>query len=117
MPVSIIFKAFGIISDQEICQLVGITDLRKFTPTLEECHNLKIYTQEGALKYLGSKLVAKRYVTSANKVKSPTDEARDLLATTVLAHIPVQEYNFRLKAVYLAVMVFLCNINVFLLVN
>lgn len=105
MPVSIIFKAFGVIGDQEICQLVGVTDLRKFTPTLEECHNLKIYTQEGALKYLGSKLVAKRYVSSANKVKTPTDEARDLLATTVLAHVPVEEYNFILKAVYLALMV------------
>lgn len=95
----------GILSDQEICQLVGITDLRKFTPTLEECHALKIYTQDAALRYLGTKLVAKRYVPSASKIKTPWDEVRDLLATTVLAHVPVEEYNFRNKAVYLAHMV------------
>lgn len=72
---------------------------------MEECHNLKVYTQEAALKHLGSKLVAKRYVTPASKNKTPTDEARDLLATTILAHIPVEQYNFRLKAIYLGVMV------------
>ncbi|KAI4464732.1 dna-directed rna polymerase i subunit 2 [Holotrichia oblita] len=102
IPISIVFKAMGILSDQEICQLVGITDLRKFTPTLEECHVSKIYTQEAALRYLGSKLVAKRYVSSASKMKTPWDEARDLLATTVLAHVHVEEYNFRSKAVYMA---------------
>lgn len=104
IPISVIFKAMGVISDQEICQLTGLSDLRKFTPTLEECHNLKIYTQEAALKYLGSKLLAKRYVTAASKVKTPADEARDLLATTVLAHVPVEEFNFWMKAVYLALM-------------
>ncbi|GJQ85650.1 putative DNA-dependent RNA polymerase [Trypoxylus dichotomus] len=102
ISISVVFKAMGVLSDQEICQLVGVTDLRKFTPTLEECHTLKIYTQEAALRYLGSKLVAKRYVSSASKIKTPWDEARDLLATTVLAHVPVEEYNFRNKAVYLA---------------
>lgn len=73
--------------------------------TIEECHIHKIYTQDAALRYLGTKLVAKRFVTAASKLKTPMDDARDLLATTVLAHIPVEEYNFRVKAVYLAVMV------------
>lgn len=93
------------INDQEICELIGITDVHKLTPTLEECHNLKIYTQDSALVYLGTKLVVKRYVTSASKIKTPADEARDLLATTVLAHVPVEDYNFRLKAIYLGLMV------------
>ncbi|KAJ8971880.1 hypothetical protein NQ314_000493 [Rhamnusium bicolor] len=105
IPVSIIFKALDVINDREICELIGIPDINKLTPTLEECHNLKIYTQESALKYLGTKLVAKRYVTAASKVKSPTEEARDFLATTVLAHVPVEQYNFRLKAIYLGLMV------------
>ncbi|XP_072377119.1 DNA-directed RNA polymerase III subunit RPC2 [Diabrotica undecimpunctata] len=103
--VSIVFKALNIINDQEICELIGINDIHKLTPTLEECHNLKIYTQESALAYLGTKLVVKRYVTSASKMKTPADEARDLLATTVLAHVPVEEYNFRLKAIYLGLMI------------
>lgn len=105
MPVSIIFKAMGLASDQEIGQYVCPHDLSKFTPTLEECHNLEIYTQEAALKHLGTKLVAKRFVTAASKVKTPVDEARDLLATTVLAHVPVEQYDFQTKAIYLALMV------------
>ncbi|XP_050307639.1 DNA-directed RNA polymerase III subunit RPC2 [Anthonomus grandis grandis] len=105
IPVAIVFKAMDIVSDKEICELIGIPDIHKITPTLEECHKLKIYTQEAALKYLGSKLVAKRYATSASKVKTPTDEARDLLATTVLAHVPVEEFEFRFKAVYLGLMI------------
>ncbi|CAH1109199.1 unnamed protein product [Psylliodes chrysocephalus] len=103
--ISVVFKALNVINDQEICELIGITDVHKLTPTLEECHNLKIYTQDSALVYLGTKLVVKRYVTSASKIKTPADEARDLLATTVLAHVPVEDYNFRLKAIYLGLMV------------
>lgn len=95
----------GITSDQEICSFIGAKELRKLAPTLEECHNLKIYTQEAALRYLGSKLVAKRFVTAASKVKTPMDDARDLLSTTILAHVPVENYDFRAKAAYLSVMV------------
>lgn len=95
----------GIVSDQEICELIGVKELHKLTPTLEECHVLKLYTQDAALKYLGTKLVAKRFVTAASKLKTPMDDARDLLATTVLAHVPVESYNFRIKAAYLSVMV------------
>lgn len=72
---------------------------------MEECHTLHIYSQEAALQYLGSKLIAKRFLTAASKIKSPMEDARDLLATTVLAHVPVDDYNFYDKAVYLAVMV------------
>lgn len=105
IPVSIVFKAMNIANDREIGELVGIENLPKFIPTLEECHNLKIYTQDAALKYLGTKLVAKRFVTSSLKVKTPADEVRDLLATTVLAHVPVECYNFKQKAIYLGLMV------------
>lgn len=33
------------------------------------------------------------------------DEALDLLAGVILAHVPVIEYNFRPKCVYIAVMI------------
>ncbi|CAH1984880.1 unnamed protein product [Acanthoscelides obtectus] len=105
IPVSIIFKAMNITSDLEICELIGVEDVHKLTPTLEECHNQKLYVQDAALKYLGTKLVVKRFVTAASRIKTPADEARDLLATTVLAHVPVEDYNFRLKAIYLGLMV------------
>ena len=102
VPVVILFKAMGIVSDQEIVQLIGSEEniLSSFAPSLEECANLKVFTQMQALQYLGSK--ARR--TSWYKHKSKVDEAVDILSGVVLAHVPVEEYNFRMKCVYLALM-------------
>lgn len=64
IPVAIIFKAMGITSDQEIMQLVGIEGeiQKRFGPSMLDAVNLKIFTQQRALEYMGSKLVVKRYV-------------------------------------------------------
>lgn len=107
IPVCIIFKAMGIISDQEIMQLVGsdIDTQKKFAPSLLDAVNHKIFTEQRALEYMGSKLVVKRYVTNASKNKSPADEAREILATTILAHVPVENLNFQMKSVYVALMI------------
>ena len=37
--------------------------------------------------------------------KTKVDEARDVLHGVVLAHVPVLEWNFKIKAAYLALMV------------
>lgn len=52
----------GICSDQEIIQLVGTDDavVKKMAPCIMDCHNLKIFTQNQALAYIGSKLKVKR---------------------------------------------------------
>lgn len=107
IPVCIIFKAMGIISDQEIMQLVGsdIETQKKFAPSLLDAVNHKIFTEQRALEYMGSKLVVKRYVTNASKNKTPADEAREILATTILAHVPVENLNFQMKSVYVALMI------------
>lgn len=46
-----------------------------------------------------------RFQAPNAKVRTPIDEARDLLATTILAHVAVENYNFYVKAIYLAIMV------------
>ena len=48
LPVVVIFKAMGMESEQEIVQLVGCEEetVAAFAPSLEECHKLKIYTQQ-----------------------------------------------------------------------
>ena len=38
---------------------------------------------------MGNKLRQKRFFTAGQAAKSPMDETRDLLATTVLAHVSV----------------------------
>ena len=50
---AIIFKAMGIVSDQEIVQMVGTDDdiMASFYPSLEECHRASIDTQQQALRY------------------------------------------------------------------
>ncbi|CAO1395823.1 unnamed protein product [Diamesa hyperborea] len=107
IPIVVIFKAMGVVSDQEIMQLIG-TDFetqKRFAPSIIECVEHKVFTQKRALEYMGSKLITKRFVTAATKYKTPSDEARDLLATTILAHVPVENFNFQIKAVYVALMV------------
>ena len=59
----------------------------------EECHRAKVYTQDQALKYIASKMRQKKFFVSAKK--SPLDDARDMLMKTVLAHVPVVNYNFK----------------------
>ncbi len=102
IPVVTLFKAMGVVSDQEIVQLVGSSEdiLSVFAPSLEECANLKVFTQMQALQFLGGKA---RH-TAWSKHKSKVDEAVEILSGIVLAHVPVVEYNFRMKCVYLALM-------------
>lgn len=62
IPIAVMFKAFGICSDQEIMQLIGTEEniMKRVAPCLLECHNLKIFTRKKALEYMGSKLRVKR---------------------------------------------------------
>ena len=104
MPVVVVFKAMGIHTDQEIVQLIGSKEdiLSIFALSLEECANLKIFTQLQVLEYIGNKTRINR---TWGKPKSKVDEACDVLVGVVLAHVPVQNYSVRMKCVYLAPMV------------
>lgn len=107
IPIAVIFKAMGVVADQEIMQLIGISDetQKRFGPSLIEAVEHQVFTQQRALEYMATKMMTKRFVTAANKYKTPADEARDLLATTILAHVPVEAFNFQMKSVYVALMV------------
>ncbi|EZA47822.1 DNA-directed RNA polymerase III subunit RPC2 [Ooceraea biroi] len=101
--ITIVFKAMGIASDLEIMQMVG-TDgecLNKFVRSVEECQMLGILTQNQALKHLNSK----RKQTRFHATKSVIDDTQDILATNVLSHVPVVDFNFTIKALYLALMI------------
>ncbi|XP_078039104.1 RNA polymerase III subunit RpIII128 [Augochlora pura] len=104
IPVTIIFKAMGIVSDQEIMQLIGTENefMKKFASSLEECHTLEVFAQNQALRYLSNKRKQKRYSLIKSSV---TDEMKDILATNVLSHVPVIDFNFKVKATYIALMI------------
>jgi len=58
-----------------------------------------------AVRYLSSKVKAKKF---GNAKRSAEDEVMELLSTTILAHVPVEDFNFKLKATYTALMVRRC---------
>lgn len=107
IPIAIAFKAMGFTSDQQILQMIGIEPhiLQKVAPSIEECYLANVYTQNQALSYIGKKTKQKRFLGPTGKPKPPIDEARDLLTTIILAHVPVENFNFKQKAIYTALMV------------
>lgn len=48
----VVFKALGIVSDQQIVQMIGTESniLSKFSYSLHECANLEIFSQNQALE-------------------------------------------------------------------
>ena len=103
VPVVLVFKAMNIISDQEIVQMIGCEEsvLSVFAPSLEECAMLNVYTQKRALEVIGTKTRKRMY----GKPKSKGEEAHDVLSHYVLAHIPVESNDFRMKASFLSLMI------------
>ncbi len=106
IPFAIILKAMGVESDMELVQLVGsepeIIDCLALS--MEEPVKLGIYTQMQALRYIGNKIRGRAsnisYSSSYRKPQPPEDEARDVLANVVLSHIPVVNFDFRGKCIY-----------------
>ncbi|CAG5128580.1 unnamed protein product [Candidula unifasciata] len=103
IPVAIAFKAMGVACDQDIVQLVGNEEeaFDAISPCLEECHRAQVFTSLQALEYVASKVRQRMYGSKRSKA----DEARDVLKNVILAHVPVVDWNFKPKAIYLALMV------------
>lgn len=55
IPIVVIFKALGVVSDQEIQAHIGIDtkSQNRFGSSLLEAFNLKVFTQQRALEYMG----------------------------------------------------------------
>ena len=127
VPVVIVLKALGVESDQEIVHLVAKDQatMNLVAPSILDCKRYKtredvgkdtkgaygnrVLTQEDALEWLGGKIrVRERDARNSNLARpkrSKADEARDILANVVLAHVPVTAFDFRDKALYLAHMI------------
>lgn len=105
IPIAIVFKAMGFECEQEFVQMIGSEEevLGAVAPCLEECHKAGVFTQLQALKHIGNRIRQRRMWGGPKKTK--IEEARDVLHGVVLAHVPVVEWNFKVKAVYLALMV------------
>ena len=110
IPICIVLKAMGVESDFELVQLVGSEPeiVNAMALSLEEPVKLGIYTQKQALQYIGNKVRGKTTTSSSSssggwyrRPTTPEDEARDVLANVVLSHVPVVNFNFRNKCIYI----------------
>ena len=73
--------------------------------SLQECTSLGIHTPADALEFIGKKVrAASRGEWQRAARRSKVDEARELLAHVLLAHVSVVDYNFWPKVVYIAQM-------------
>ena len=110
IPIAVVLKAMGVESDLELVQLVGSEPLlvNALALSLEEPSRLNIRTQLQALKYIGNKIRGRTSGSSGaggsssfRKPLSPEDEAREVLANVVLSHVPVENFHFRAKCLYI----------------
>lgn len=102
IPIVVVLKACGIVSDLEVMQLVCGNDSSYqdiFAINLEEAAKLNLYTQQQALEYIGSKVKTVR-----RQKLSVLQEGIEAIATTVIAHLTVEALDFREKALYIAIM-------------
>ena len=95
----IVLKAMGLESDQEAVQLVGPDPAYAslLAPSLQECASHGVFTQQQALEYCGAKVRTANRMAYSRSKRNRVDEARDILAGVVLAHVPVTSYDFRQK--------------------
>lgn len=102
IPIVVVLKACGIVSDLEVMQLVCGNDSSYqdiFAVNLEEASKLNLYTQQQALEYIGSKVKTVR-----RQKLTILQEGIEAIATTVIAHLTVAALDFREKALYIAMM-------------
>lgn len=112
IPIVIILKALGGLTDFEIMQLVTGSDARyqdDFEINFSEAVVAEVFTEQQALEYIGAR------VKMGMKGRPPRggppqprrsviEEGLDALANIVIAHIPVEGLEFYPKAVYVAMM-------------
>ena len=102
IPIILIFKAIGVESDQEIVQLIAWEQklIDKLTMSMEE--NNQRHSEFQALSYIAGKI---RQSKAERTGRTRTEEAKDILKTTILSHVPVENNDYRPKARFLALMV------------
>jgi DNA-directed RNA polymerase III subunit RPC2 len=112
IPIIIVLKALGGLSDFEIMQLVAGTDGRfqdDFVVNFEEASKVGVFTQNQALDYIGARVKMGGRgkpggMGGSQSRRSNVEEGLDALANIIIAHIPVEGLDFFPKAIYIALM-------------
>ncbi|KAI2632378.1 beta and beta-prime subunits of DNA dependent RNA-polymerase [Hypoxylon sp. NC1633] len=112
IPIVIVLKALGGLSDYEIIQLITAPSgafQDDFAVNFEEATRVGVFTQQQALDYIGARVkMGSRGRQSGGPPqtrRSAIEEGLDALANLIIAHIPVEGLDFYPKAIYIALMV------------
>ncbi|KAJ1338243.1 DNA-directed RNA polymerase III subunit RPC2 [Microdochium nivale] len=112
IPITIVLKALGGLSDYEIMTLVTGSDGRlqdDFVVNFDEAVKAGVYTQQQALEFIGSRVKMGGKNTKPGGIPQPrrsnVEEGLDALSNIIIAHIPVEGLDFHPKAIYVALMV------------
>jgi len=107
IPIVIALKAMGCQSDKEILTLICGSDeayQEMFGICLEEAARLAVFTEMQSLNYIGQRVKMASRKPMSGPRRPAYEDALEALASIVLAHVPVENGNFRPKAVYTATM-------------
>ncbi|KAJ9132280.1 DNA-directed RNA polymerase subunit beta [Pleurostoma richardsiae] len=111
IPIVIVLKALGGLSDYEIMQLVAGSDGRyqdDFVVNFDEATKAGVFTQQQALEYIGARVKMgsrNRPQAGPQPRRNNVEEGLDALANIIIAHVPIEGLDFYPKAIYIAMMV------------
>eukprot|EP01117_Protostelium_nocturnum_P001009 TRINITY_DN1132_c0_g1_i1.p1 TRINITY_DN1132_c0_g1~~TRINITY_DN1132_c0_g1_i1.p1 ORF type:complete len:1143 (-),score=194.84 TRINITY_DN1132_c0_g1_i1:102-3530(-) len=111
LPIIVVLRAMGMETDQEIISYIGSETMfvDGIADSFDDCYNHKIHTQSQALDWIGGKIRTNlNKPPGANSMRHQRpreEEAKDILATVLLSHVPMKNYDFRMKCIYLTLMI------------
>lgn len=109
IPIVVVLKALGGLTDFEIMQLVAGENGRyqdDFLINFDEATKMGIFTQHQALDHIGGrvKMGSRQRTFGPLLRRNNIEEALDALANLVIAHVPIEGLDFYPKAIYVAMM-------------
>ncbi|KAI6242259.1 DNA-directed RNA polymerase subunit beta [Aphelenchoides fujianensis] len=105
----LLLQALGIESDFSIMSAIGEDDeyIAAIGPSIMECKNMGIFTQDDALDHLSMK-VKTRVTGAIPRAAAPRERLQsgvEFLRSSLLCHVPCQTGVMKSKAIYLGLMV------------
>ncbi|KAJ9617020.1 DNA-directed RNA polymerase III complex subunit Rpc2 [Cladophialophora chaetospira] len=104
IPVCILLKAMGVASDMDMMAIVAGTDStlqEDFAISFEETIKAQIHTQQQALDYIGARLkITTKNTPFGQTRRNFVQEAVECISAIFIAHVPIEDLNFRPKALY-----------------
>lgn len=97
IPALVVVKALGILSDSEICEIVGKELFSIIQPSFEDIITKRIFSEEQAIAFLSR-------FAKISPENDKFEEIRTILSEKILPNIKV-EYSMRTKAIYVCLMI------------